>query len=141
MEQAYERAFSTLGLSAGQTPFLKRTRVHESGATSLGLSLDGPAAALGSMYVLEASALGGLVVARAVSGQHGLGPSHGARYFVGWGERTGTLWREFRATLDAELGDADHLSDRACAAAVATFEALIDVFERHTPNAVADPSQ
>ena len=111
------------------------------GPVSLGLSLDGPAAALGSMYVLEGSALGGQVIARTLLSQHGLGANHGARYFVGWGERTGILWREFRATMDAEVGDEARGSDRACAAAIATFEALIEVFEHQAPSAVADPSR
>lgn len=106
---------------------------HNGGPASLSLCLGGPAAAFGSMYVLEGSALGGQVIARSMAAHHGLGPQHGARYFVGWAEHTGSMWREFRALMNTELADGAEASDQACTAAVATFEALIDLFVQRLP--------
>jgi heme oxygenase len=95
----------------------------------LPLDLGSPSAALGSIYVLEGSALGGQVIARRASAQLGLGPAHGAAYFHGWGPRTGAMWREFQQVLErheAEGVDREAARD----AAVATFEALISTFRQ-----------
>ncbi len=49
-----------------------------------GLRLDSPAAALGSLYVIEGSALGGQVLTPKLLAAHGLTPEHGAAYFHGF---------------------------------------------------------
>lgn len=93
------------------------------------LPLPGPAAAFGSMYVLEGSALGGQVIARAWRQAHGEGTWRAVRYFTGHGTETGRMWHEFRELLAREL-DADPAAiQSACRAAVGTFEALIACFE------------
>ena len=84
----------------------------------------------GSMYVVEGSALGGQVLARGAARRLGLGPEHGAAYFHGWGDATGAMWRDFRLCLDRAVGSAEPMQARACAGAVATFDALIAVFRR-----------
>jgi heme oxygenase len=84
--------------------------------------LAGNAAAWGSLYVLEGSALGGQVITRALAGA-GLVPGKGGSYFNGWGEDASAMWREFRAELRAELAQPACV-DAACAAACATFDAL-----------------
>jgi len=78
----------------------------------------------GSLYVLEGSALGAQVIAPVLERRLGLNATNGARYFAGFGDRTGGMWREFRTML------ASHVQDRhACAAAaVATFDALASTF-------------
>ncbi|MEJ5988814.1 biliverdin-producing heme oxygenase [Ramlibacter sp. PS3R-8] len=78
------------------------------------------AAAWGSLYVMEGSALGGRVIARALAAQ-GLRPDTGAAYFHGWGESTGPMWREFRQLLEQELATPAAVS-LACAGACATFD-------------------
>ena len=77
--------------------------------------LDGPAAAWGSLYVMEGSTLGGQVIGRALraAGIDGLG------YFDGRGREAGPLWRELRRRIDV-LPEPDRVSH----AAVATFDAL-----------------
>jgi heme oxygenase len=95
------------------------------------------AALFGSMYVLEGSALGGQVIARRVQQQWGLGPDNGAAYFHGWGRHTGALWADFRERLVHELGTDAEARDSACAAAVATFDALLGCFRQvlgHAPS-------
>jgi len=91
------------------------------------LFLPGLPAALGSLYVLEGSALGGQVIARQVARDHGLGPLDGAAYFNGWGARTGAMWREFQQVLQAhEPGPQGRA--QACASAQATFDGLSATF-------------
>lgn len=85
------------------------------------------AAAWGSLYVIEGSALGGQVITRSLA-QAGLHPHDGAAYFHGWGDATAAMWREFRALLDAELATPRAL-DQACTAACATFDTLTHFLE------------
>jgi heme oxygenase len=84
------------------------------------------AAAWGSLYVIEGSALGGQVISRVLERQHGMTPADGAAYFHGWGASTGAMWREFQLALEREAGAGDRQS--ACAGAVATFDALSTTF-------------
>jgi heme oxygenase len=78
---------------------LGRTNAEQSGlaecpaAASL---LDGRARAVGSIYVLEGSTLGGQVIARAIT-DAGWAPPGGLTYFTPYGARTGEMWRRFGA--------------------------------------------
>jgi heme oxygenase (biliverdin-IX-beta and delta-forming) len=85
------------------------------------------AAAWGSIYVMEGSALGGQVIARTLA-RVGLDPSHGAAYFHGWGDATGAMWREVRELLASELQTLAAL-DQACHAARQTFDGLSRLLE------------
>lgn len=87
------------------------------------------ASALGSMYVIEGSALGGQVIAPMLERHLGLTPERGARYFHGHGPRTGAMWREFREVIAHEVGDGEAATDTACDSARRTFAALRHVFE------------
>jgi heme oxygenase len=83
------------------------------------------------MYVLEGSALGGQVIARALRERWALGPHNGAAYFGGHGADTGACWADFRRRLAQEVDAHDAAACRsACAAAVATFTALQRSFEQ-----------
>jgi len=88
-----------------------------------------PAAAWGSLYVLEGSALGGQVITRGLAAR-GLLPHSGGAYFHGWGDATAAMWREFRELLDTELRHPDALAP-ACEAACRTFETLSSLLEDH----------
>jgi heme oxygenase len=93
----------------------------------LPLALPSVAAALGSLYVLEGSALGAQVIAPRLARELGIDAASGGAYFAGNGEATGAMWREFRELLEREVGDCAKARTEACDAAVATFDAL-----RHT---------
>ena len=70
------------------------------------LALDGPAAALGSLYVLEGSTLGGRVLVRQFALSLGLRDGEpGCLYFSGYGAATGRMWAEFCARLRAAPAD------------------------------------
>jgi heme oxygenase len=73
---------------------------------------------LGAMYVMEGSTLGGQYIARHLEETLALGPGEGDAYFRGYGERTGEMWRAFKAVL-AEVPEQD--SDAVIAAANAMF--------------------
>lgn len=90
-------------------------------------SLHGTAAAWGSLYVMEGSALGGQVITRSLA-QAGLRPDSGSAYFHGWGDATGAMWREFRTLLEAQLAG-PHAVAEACDAACRTFDALSNLLE------------
>ena len=64
-----------------------------------------PASALGSLYVMEGSTLGGKVIARSLAGADWLPPA-GLTYFAGYGERTGIMWRALQDSLRRQEGDA-----------------------------------
>lgn len=77
--------------------------------------------ALGSLYVMEGSTLGGRLIERNVERCLGLSGQDGCSYFAGYGAHTGRMWRSFLARLDqAPVTDAQQVADGA----VATFERL-----------------
>lgn len=80
-----------------------------------------PAAAMGTLYVLEGSTLGGKMIARHVAAQP-WAPPRGLRYFDPYGADTGLRWRETLARLEAMPG---HDWPAACDAAVACFDQLL----------------
>jgi heme oxygenase (biliverdin-IX-beta and delta-forming) len=101
------------------------------------LALPNLAAAFGSLYVMEGSALGGKVIAHQLARQHGIGAENGGAYFWGSGEVTAAKWREFRLLLEQEVGPGAASRAHACTAAVQTFDALIMTLRRsmHEPAA------
>ena len=89
--------------------------------------LEGRAAAWGSIYVMEGSALGGQFISRSLV-HAGLGADRGAAYFHGWGEATGGMWREVRGLLASELATPAAIA-QACEAARQTFDNLSRLLE------------
>jgi heme oxygenase len=80
------------------------------------------AAALGSLYVLEGSTLGGQVITRALAGAPWL-PADGLTYFDPYEAQTGAMWRAFRDYLLAR--STPPADDEMVAVARATFERLV----------------
>jgi heme oxygenase len=78
------------------------------------------ASALGVMYVLEGSTLGGQVLKRAMAERLGLGPSSGAGFLDVYGAMTGRYWRDYLDRLEQ--------ASTAPAAKAATVQAAIDTF-------------
>ncbi|HEY0821188.1 MAG TPA: biliverdin-producing heme oxygenase [Rhizobacter sp.] len=93
------------------------------------LPLASPAAALGSMYVIEGSALGGQVITPLLQQHLGLTPLTGASYFHGHGPATGAMWRDFREVIAREIGEDHGAAREACQEAQRTFAALCEMFE------------
>jgi heme oxygenase len=81
----------------------------------------GQAAAVGSIYVLEGSTLGGQVIGRAMADAAWL-PHGGLAYFNPYGVRTGEMWRGFGRWAEASVAPAEQAD--AVAGANRTFELL-----------------
>ncbi|MGY1605393.1 biliverdin-producing heme oxygenase [Geodermatophilus sp. SYSU D00815] len=82
--------------------------------------VDGTDDALGRMYVLEGSTLGGTFIDRHLAALPGLGVRIGA--FSPYGADTGAMWHAFRRFTRERAED----PDRVVAAAATTFRALAD---------------
>ncbi len=77
--------------------------------------------ALGSLYVMEGSTLGGRVIQRNVARCLGLDGRSGCAYFAGYGAHTGRMWQSFLARLNEEpVINAPRIANGASA----TFERL-----------------
>ncbi len=74
---------------------------------------------LGAMYVMEGSTLGGQLIARHVEATLHLSGGHGSAFFRGYGDRTGTMWKEFCELLKIHVPDEQ--TDRVVQAAKAMF--------------------
>ena len=64
-------------------------------------ALAGPASALGALYVLEGSTLGGRVILRHLDRLALPGTTNARAYFAGYGPHTGRMWAGFVARLEA----------------------------------------
>jgi heme oxygenase len=80
------------------------------------------AAALGSMYVLEGSTLGGTLLAKAAERRLKVTATTGCAYFRSYGPDVGLMWKRFGAYAEAAVPPRDHLA--AVDAALATFATL-----------------
>ena len=83
--------------------------------------MDNSARALGSLYVIEGSTLGGQILARHFRGKFGLEPDSGCAFFSGYGDRTSEMWRAFREVLAQRPASEE---EDMIESAVATFRAL-----------------
>ncbi len=80
-----------------------------------------PEAAIGSLYVMEGSTLGGRVISRHLEGA-AWAPEGGLRYFHPYGADTGVMWRAFQSELALASSErADPLIERG---AIETFDML-----------------
>lgn len=75
----------------------------------------------GALYVIEGSSLGGRFISRHVQPLLGLLPGEGNAYFEGYGDQTGTLWREVAAVIEVVP---DELADEVIGAARRAFRAF-----------------
>ncbi len=61
--------------------------------------INSPAAALGAMYVMEGSTLGGRFIAKTIQKHLNIDPEEGITFFSGYGQDTGTKWKLFQEGL------------------------------------------
>lgn len=103
---------------------MRRSPLH---ATAVAPDL---ATAIGTLYVLEGATLGGQVILRRLAPRLGISPETGASFYAGYGADTGAMWKAFVAMANA-WGDANRDAwDDVVRAAQATFERIVDAFER-----------
>lgn len=77
--------------------------------------LDNPDSALGALYVVEGSSLGGQVIYRDVQRRLGLDARSGAAFFFGAGTQTSVAWKEFTVMLEQQISDPELAASAACA--------------------------
>jgi heme oxygenase len=87
--------------------------------------LEGLAQAVGCLYVLEGSTLGGQILSRHFMAHLGLTENTGCAFFSGYGALTGPRWKAFGAFVAEHLADPVHY-EPAVGAANETFERLGD---------------
>ena len=78
--------------------------------------------ALGCLYVLEGSALGGQFIRREVERRLGFTSEQGCRFFTGQGDLTASAWRAFCNTLDSYADEHPHTQNNILFAAEETFK-------------------
>jgi heme oxygenase len=88
------------------------------------LALDGVAEALGALYVVEGSTLGGRIIARMLERSIGVTPGDGADFYHSYGDERGARWTAYKAALDA-FGEAHpEQMEAVIASAAQTFDAM-----------------
>ena len=97
------------------------------------LPLTDLAEVLGSLYVIEGSALGGRVIAPQLKRTLGLDQGRGASYFHGFGGEAAAMWSNFRVLAALEIGESSRDTVRACQSAKRTFAALTELFAPLAP--------
>jgi heme oxygenase len=90
--------------------------------------------ALGCLYVLEGSTLGGQVIGRELARRFGIDASTGASFFLSHGPRVGDMWREFCSALrkHAHRPSSQQL---AVDAAIQTYASLEDWMQKRAIDA------
>lgn len=104
--------------------------------TSLPFNIEGykatPAFAMGVMYVIEGSTLGGRVILKNVEKALGSDITNATRYFSGYGEQTGSSWRLFLERFtDFAVANKDK-QEEMIAGADYTFTAIHDLLKQHS---------
>ncbi|MBE9461268.1 biliverdin-producing heme oxygenase [Dyadobacter subterraneus] len=79
--------------------------------------------ALGTMYVLEGSTLGGKILYKHINQVLRLNEETGASYFYGYGQQTGLLWKTFISTL-ANYAVEENCEQQIISSAISTFNAI-----------------
>lgn len=77
--------------------------------------------AMGCLYVLEGSTLGGQIIRREAESRLGLNPESGCRFYTGYGNRTGDMWRVFCSQVDRYADEHPAAREQITAAAEETF--------------------
>lgn len=85
--------------------------------------LNTPNRRLGALYVVAGSALGGRELARGLDAVLGVGVTSGRKFFLGYGDRTGEVWRQCLARI-AAAATTPGASAEIVGAAVETFAAF-----------------
>ncbi len=97
------------------------------------LPLGDPAEVFGSLYVIEAAALDGRMIAPHLKTSLRVGQGRGASYFHGFGGETGVMWDNFHVLASLEIGESSRSTVKACQSARRTFAALIELFAPLAP--------
>lgn len=87
--------------------------------------------AMGVMYVIEGSSLGGRVIYKNIQKNLGYDNESGAAYFSGYGDKTGSHWKNFMAAL-SEYEKEHNNADEIIAGASHAFKAITKHFTENS---------
>ncbi|WPR74148.1 biliverdin-producing heme oxygenase [Algoriphagus sp. NG3] len=87
--------------------------------------------AMGMLYVIEGSTLGGRVIFKHLQRTLGYTSENGAAYFTGYGENTGLLWKNFICTL-MDYEQKNKVGEEIIEGANYTFQAIGNHFKQAT---------
>ena len=88
-------------------------------------AIDNHGQALGALYVIEGSTLGGQIISNMIKKQLPSTGGHGLTFFDGYGEKTADMWERFKSFIDQE----ENLEgDEVIAVANETFLKFSDYF-------------
>ncbi|RYZ79234.1 MAG: biliverdin-producing heme oxygenase, partial [Proteobacteria bacterium] len=82
-------------------------------------------------YVVEGSALGGRFIFKNIEAALGFTDEHGARYFAGYGNKTGSHWKGFLNAFTSYIIE-NNAQDDAIAGANFAFSRIHKHFENHS---------
>lgn len=85
------------------------------------------AQAMGMLYVIEGSTLGGAVIARHIQKTLGIDAGNGAAYFQPYGQQAGSYWKAFVGHM-VSFALEQKKEQELIAAATATFKEIHDWF-------------
>src|SRR5690606_27710661 len=63
--------------------------------------IDSSFQAMGALYVIEGSTLGGQMICKMVAKRLGISPGSGFKFFSGYGEDTARMWAEFKDFMNS----------------------------------------
>lgn len=89
-------------------------------------------AALGALYVMEGSTMGGSIIAKMIKGQLGTQEGDGFSFFNGYGENTKKMWDSFKQNFEKPFASEER--DELIEAANNTFKSFHNWIAKH-----ADP--
>ncbi len=111
---------------------LQALGIFESVRENVGLwqdlpTLDTPAAAFGSVYVMEGATLGGQVIMRHLKEHLSITPENGGAFFNSYGANVGPMWRSFGAAI-TEFAEKNQDDETIVNAARETFDSFAKCF-------------
>lgn len=89
-----------------------------------------PSFAMGLMYVIEGSTLGGRVILKNTEKTLGFNADEGGKYFAGYGARTGPLWKSFIETYTTFAET--HNEEEIIAGAELAFTTIHNYLRKHS---------
>ena len=87
--------------------------------------------AMGMVYVIEGSTLGGRYILKNIQENLGFDEENGASYFAGYGSKTGSSWKTFLQYL-TDFERQTNSEDEIIAGAAYAFEAIHKHFSKHS---------
>jgi heme oxygenase len=89
--------------------------------------------ALGILYVIEGSSLGGRFILKNIETIPGLDQQHGVSYFTGYGNKTGSYWKTFLNQLTT-YQQQNNCQDEIINGAVYAFDTIYNHFSKTVKN-------